>query len=156
MSTALTPDQLVGELEVWRNKKIVFTNGCFDILHVGHVRYLQEARACGDVLVVGLDTDESVRGLKGPERPIQSQEERAEILLALSCVDYVCFFGGGNPQLLIELVKPHVLVKGGDWPTEKIVGSTFVLKNGGEVRSLQFISGCSTTNLIEKIKLSYK
>ena len=152
MCSTLTQDQLVSELRAWRNKKIVFTNGCFDILHVGHIRYLQEARSCGDILVVGLDTDESVRTLKGPGRPIQNQEERAEILLALSCVDYVCFFGGGNPLPLIESVKPDVLVKGGDWAIDQIVGSDFILKSGGEVKSLQFVSDRSTTDLVEKIK----
>ena len=126
--------------------------GCFDILHVGHVRYLQEAHLLGDLLVVGLDTDESVRGLKGPGRPIQNENDRAEILSALSCVDFVTHFGNGDPLPLIEAIRPDVLVKGGDWPVEKIVGSKFVLENGGEVIPLQFVDGRSTTNIVDKIK----
>ena len=143
-------ESLVKELEPWRQQKIVFTNGCFDLLHIGHVRCLQEAKALGDCLVVGLDTDESVKLLKGPSRPLQPQDNRAEILLALSCVDYVCLFGEGNPLPLIQAVKPDILVKGGDWPLEKIVGADFVLNNGGEVKSLSFVSGHSTTKIVEK------
>ena len=142
---------LVDKLKPLRHQTIVFTNGCFDILHVGHVRYLKEAKSLGDHLVVGLDTDESVKYLKGPNRPIQPQKDRAEMLLSLSCVDYVCLFGEGNPLPLIEAVKPNLLVKGGDWPAEKIVGADFVLKYGGKVMSLSFIPGHSTTNIIEKM-----
>lgn len=133
------------------SKKIVFTNGCFDLLHIGHVRYLQEARSLGQALFVGINSDSSVKRLKGDERPIQNEKDRAEILAALECVDYVCQFEEDTPLELIKKVTPQVLVKGGDWPIEKIVGSDFVLKNGGEVKSLQFVQGHSTSGLIEKI-----
>lgn len=134
------------------NKKVVFTNGCFDLLHVGHVRYLQEARRQGDLLVVGLNSDESVRQLKGPDRPLQAEAERAEILAALSCVDFVVIFSEDNPGRLIEQVRPDVLVKGGDWSIDKIVGAPFVMSYGGQVRSLQFVEGRSTSRLIDKMK----
>mgnify|MGYP000613236334 CR=1 FL=1 len=134
------------------HKKIVFTNGCFDLLHVGHVRYLQEAKAQGDVLVLGLNSDRSVKELKGPTRPIQKQEDRAEILAALESVDFVCVFDESTPIKLIEAITPDVLVKGGDWKAEQIVGSEHVLKNGGEVKSLIFIDGKSTTKIVEKMQ----
>jgi D-glycero-beta-D-manno-heptose 1-phosphate adenylyltransferase len=146
-------DELLPVLEkVRQGRKIVFTNGCFDLLHVGHVRYLAEARAQGDLLVVGLNADASVRRLKGEERPIQHEEDRGEILSALSCVDFVTLFAEDTPENLIKKVRPDILVKGGDWPIEKIVGSQFVLSYGGQVRSLQFVSGRSTTLIIEKLK----
>lgn len=135
-----------------KGKKVVFTNGCFDILHVGHVKYLQQARSLGDVLVVGLNSDRSVSGLKGPDRPIQKESDRAEILAALGCVDFVIVFDEETPENLIRRIKPNVLVKGGDWPVEKIVGSQFVMSLGGEVKSLAFVNGKSTTGLVEKIK----
>ena len=138
--------------KVRSGRKVVFTNGCFDILHIGHVRYLQEARQQGDLLVVAVNTDASVRGLKGPERPIQNEEDRAEILASLDSVDFTVLFGNETPIDEIKSIKPEVLVKGGDWPIEKIVGSDFVLANGGEVKYLQFVDGRSSTNLIEKIK----
>jgi D-beta-D-heptose 7-phosphate kinase/D-beta-D-heptose 1-phosphate adenosyltransferase len=131
-------------------KKIVFTNGCFDLLHVGHVRYLQEARSLGDVLVVGVNSDASVKRLKGPTRPVQIEADRAEILAALGCVDYTVIFTEDTPENLIHSVKPDILVKGGDWKIEQIVGGTFVVGYGGQVMSLQFIDGKSTTKLIEK------
>lgn len=131
--------------------RVVFTNGCFDILHVGHTRYLRDAKALGDVLVVGVNSDASVRGLKGPERPIQNEEDRAELLASLASVDYVVIFSEPTPSALIEQVAPDVLVKGGDWPVEKIEGSKFVLARGGEVKSLPFHPGRSTTTLIERI-----
>ena len=133
-------------------KKIVFTNGCFDILHVGHVRYLSDARNLGDVLVVGLNKDASVRKLKGPERPVTHEKDRAEVVAALECVDYVVFFSEPTPKNLIHSVKPDMLVKGGDWKPKDIVGSDFVLSYGGKVKSLPFHKGFSTTSLIEKIK----
>lgn len=133
-----------------QNKKIVFTNGCFDLLHVGHVRYLQEAKRLGDLLVVGVNSDASVRRLKGPTRPVQLEEDRAEILAALGCVDFAVVFAEDTPEKLIHLVKPDILVKGGDWKVEQIVGSDFVLAHGGKVLSLQFVDGKSTTRLIEK------
>lgn len=132
-------------------KRIVFTNGCFDILHFGHVSYLEEARSCGDILIVGLNSDESVRRLKGPTRPINSQLERAFVLCGLKAVDFVVIFDDDTPFELIKLIEPSVLVKGGDWKPEQIVGSDLVLKNGGQVKSLLFQAGFSTTNLIEKI-----
>ncbi len=132
------------------NKKIVFTNGCFDLLHVGHVRYLQAAAKLGDILIVGINTDASVKTLKGPLRPIQNENDRAEILAALKCVTHTILFGEETPLNLIKKILPDVLVKGGDWKPEQIVGSDVVLANGGSVQSLIFIDGKSTTALIEK------
>lgn len=157
MGQVLTLDQLKSELSrrkemsPRRPPRVVFTNGCFDILHVGHARYLKEARALGDLLIVGMNTDQSVRGLKGPERPIQNENDRAELLSCLGSVDYVVLFNESTPGKLIEAIAPDVLVKGGDWPVEKIEGSKFVLARGGEVRSLPFHPGHSTTSLIERI-----
>jgi D-beta-D-heptose 7-phosphate kinase/D-beta-D-heptose 1-phosphate adenosyltransferase len=133
-----------------QHKKIVFTNGCFDLLHVGHVRYLQEARALGDLLVVGVNSDASVKVLKGPTRPVQIEADRAEILAALACVDYTVIFNEETPAELIRQVVPDILVKGGDWKIEQIVGADFVIAQGGKVLSLQFVDGKSTTKLIEK------
>ena len=135
-----------------QNKKIVFTNGCFDLLHVGHVRYLKQAKSLADILIVGVNTDSSVQKLKGPTRPIQNQNDRAEILTSLEAVDHSILFAEETPQLLIEMIKPDFLVKGGDWKIEQIVGSDFVLKNGGQVLSLQFVDEKSTTSLFEKSK----
>lgn len=135
-----------------KNKKVVFTNGCFDLLHVGHIRYLQEAKAQGDLLVVGLNSDASVRILKGPTRPVQNENDRAEIMSALASVDYVIIFNEDTPKELIEKVRPDVLVKGGDWKIEQIVGADFVTSYGGVVKSLQFVDGKSTTKIIEKAK----
>lgn len=135
-----------------RNKKVVFTNGCFDLLHVGHVRYLAEARAQGDILVVGLNSDASVQRLKGESRPLQSEADRAEILANLISVDFVAVFSEDTPENLIRLVHPDILVKGGDWPVDKIAGAKFVQSYGGEVRALQFVQGRSTTLLVEKMK----
>lgn len=134
-----------------RNERIVFTNGCFDILHVGHVRYLQQARSLGDVLVVGLNSDQSVFRLKGQGRPIVPERERGEVLLALKVVDYVLMFDEDTPLELIKKVKPDCLVKGGDWPVEKIVGSDFVQAIGGETVSLPYVEGSSTTNIVQRI-----
>lgn len=131
---------------------MVFTNGCFDILHVGHVRYLQDAKNLGEILVVGLNSDKSVQGLKGPARPLQTESDRAEILAGLAAVDFVVIFGEETPLALIQTVAPDVLVKGGDWPVEKIVGFDFVLKRGGLVRSLPFHPGHSTSALFERIQ----
>lgn len=129
---------------------IVFTNGCFDILHVGHVRYLQQAKALGKYLVVGVNSDASVQRLKGPHRPIQNENDRAEILAALASVDYVVLFEQDTPEELIQLVRPKILVKGGDWKPESIAGGSFVMSYGGQVKSLQFVDGKSTTKIIEK------
>jgi len=134
------------------DKKVVFTNGCFDLLHVGHVRYLKEAKALGHILVVGVNSDASTKRLKGPTRPIQNEDDRAEILSSLASVDFVVKFTEDTPEKLIEKVKPDLLVKGGDWKPEQIVGSDFVQSYGGKVLSLQFVDGRSTTKIIEKSK----
>ena len=144
--------QITEELKNKRQEKIVFTNGCFDLLHVGHVRYLQEAKNLGDLLVVGVNSDASVQVLKGPTRPVQNENDRAEILAALGAVDYVVIFSEETPEKLIHQVKPAVLTKGGDWKPESIVGGTFVMSYGGQVKSLQFVDGKSTTKIIEKSK----
>lgn len=135
-----------------RPAKVVFTNGCFDILHVGHVRYLKQARELGDVLVIGLNTDAGVRRLKGSERPLQPEGARAEILAALGCVDFVVLFGEETPEQLIRQVRPDVLVKGGDYSIGTIVGAAFVQSYGGQVKVLPFSEGFSTSSIIEKIK----
>lgn len=133
-------------------RKVVFTNGCFDILHLGHVRYLQEARAQGDLLVVGLNTDASVTRLKGPDRPVQNETARSEVLAALACVDFVTLFDEETPGALIQAVRPDVLVKGGDYTIDQIVGASFVQSYGGEVRILQFVDGFSTSSIIKKMR----
>ncbi len=133
-------------------KRLVFTNGCFDLLHVGHVLYLEEARALGDVLIVGLNSDASVSRLKGPNRPIQDEYSRAHVLAALESVAMVVLFSEDDPYELIRLLQPDVLVKGGDWKADQIVGSDLVLKNGGEVKSLSFMEGHSTTQIEQKIQ----
>jgi D-glycero-beta-D-manno-heptose 1-phosphate adenylyltransferase len=152
MGKVISWNQINKELEPYRKagRKTVFTNGCFDLLHVGHVRYLKEARSLGDLLVVGINTDRSVQVLKGPTRPIQNENDRAEILASLACVDLVLTFDQETPAELIQKVKPDFLVKGGDWKPETIVGFEFVKSYGGEVRSLNFIDGKSTTRLIQK------
>jgi len=139
-----------------RKERVVFTNGCFDILHVGHSRYLAQARELGDALVVGVNSDRSVRGLKGETRPIVPEDERKEMLLALKAVDYVCIFDEDTPLNLIKEIQPDILVKGGDWPVEKIVGHEFVLQRGGKVLSLPYVEGASTTDIVNRIQLSLK
>lgn len=133
-------------------QKIVFTNGCFDVLHFGHVHYLLQAKELGDVLVVGLNSDDSVRRLKGPSRPINGEKERAFVLAALACVDYVVVFEEDTPKELIETVRPDVLVKGGDYALDQIVGADFVTRNGGSVTTLPFVEGFSSTRIIEQLK----
>ena len=134
------------------NKKIVFTNGCFDILHVGHIRYLSEARSLGDILVVGVNSDESVKKLKGPLRPINSLSDRVSILSELKFVDYVISFEEQTPLELVKLIMPDILVKGGDYTIDNVVGSNEVISAGGEVKLLKFHDGYSSTNYIDKIK----
>tara|TARA_B110000093_G_scaffold161904_1_gene183551 strand:- start:417 stop:890 length:474 start_codon:yes stop_codon:yes gene_type:complete len=134
------------------DKKIVFTNGCFDILHVGHIRYLSEARSLGDILVVGVNSDESVRNLKGPSRPINSLSDRALLLSELVCVDYVVSFKEQTPLKLIKMIMPDILVKGGDYTLDTVVGSSEVIDAGGKVELLKFHDGYSSTNYIDKIK----
>jgi D-beta-D-heptose 7-phosphate kinase/D-beta-D-heptose 1-phosphate adenosyltransferase len=131
--------------------RVVFTNGCFDLLHVGHVRYLREARRMGDILVVGVNTDASVRRLKGPARPVQPEGDRAEILAGLACVDVVVLFDEDTPLTVIEGLRPDVLVKGGDWPVEAIVGREVVEASGGRVVTIPYVQGMSTSALIERI-----
>lgn len=134
-----------------RGRKIVFTNGCFDLLHVGHVKYLQKARSFGDILILGLNTDDSIRRLKGPTRPLISQDERAHILAALDCIDYVILFDEDTPIRLIEAILPDVLVKGGDYSREGVVGHEIVESHGGRVELVEFVEGWSTTGIIERI-----
>ncbi len=150
----VTAEELAARLEAERRagRRVVFTNGCFDLIHTGHTRYLAQAKALGDVLVVGLNTDRSVAAIKGPDRPIRSQESRAEVLAALESVDYVVLFDEDTPARLIEALKPDVLVKGGDWPPERIVGADFVLGRGGRVESLPLIPGESSSAIIERIR----
>jgi len=133
-------------------KKLVFTNGCFDILHAGHVSYLAQASTLGDILILGLNSDASVKRLKGDSRPINTEKDRALVLAGLAAVDFVCIFEEDTPLELIKLVLPDVLVKGGDWLPQQIVGSDVVLARGGEVRSLGFTEGLSTTQTIQKMK----
>jgi D-beta-D-heptose 7-phosphate kinase/D-beta-D-heptose 1-phosphate adenosyltransferase len=136
-------------------KKIAFTNGCFDILHVGHVRYLREAKKTADVLVLALNSDSSVRSIKGEKRPLVGEDERAEILAALEFIDFVTIFKELTPQELIIYLKPDVLIKGGDWPEDKVVGRDDVKKWGGRVVLIPEVKGKSTTNIVEKIKEVY-
>jgi D-beta-D-heptose 7-phosphate kinase/D-beta-D-heptose 1-phosphate adenosyltransferase len=135
-----------------KRKKVVFTNGTFDILHRGHVEYLTRARKCGDVLIVGLNTDASIRRIKGKGRPINKEADRAIVLSALASVDYVCLFGEDTPRRLIGLLQPDVLVKGADWKQDAIVGSDIVLRRGGTVKRIRLTPGRSTSSLIERIK----
>ena len=136
-----------------RRKRIVFTNGCFDLLHIGHTRYLQAARGLGDVLVVGVNTDASVRSQKkGAGRPLVPEAQRAEVLAALACVDYVVLFDEPDPRRLIAELQPDVLVKGGDWAPDQIIGRDVVEARGGTVRTIPLVPGVSTTALVERIK----
>lgn len=135
-----------------QGKRIVFTNGCFDLLHPGHMRYLCAARQMGDYLVVAVNTDRSVKIIKGANRPIQSQDERTELLAALSFVDAVVLFDEDNPLNMIRHLVPNVLVKGGDWTEDKIIGADVVKKAGGVVKSLPFVAGYSTSGIIKKIR----
>ncbi len=144
------------QIKKWKAKgeKIVFTNGCFDLMHLGHVDYLEKARFLGDRLVVGLNTDDSVSRFKGPSRPIQDQHSRARVLAALQFIDLVVFFNEDTPLNLISTLLPDVLVKGSDYLAENIVGADVVKKNGGVVKTIDFVPGYSTTRIIEKIKQS--
>ena len=149
-----TRTELAGRIAAHQNagEKIVFTNGCFDLLHIGHTRYLEEAKGLGDRLVVGLNSDDSVRQLaKGTNRPIIPADQRAEVLAALRCVDYVTVFDEPDPLALIQALRPDILVKGGDWATDRIVGKAFVEAQGGSVRKVSLIPDISTTVIIQKI-----
>jgi D-beta-D-heptose 7-phosphate kinase/D-beta-D-heptose 1-phosphate adenosyltransferase len=153
----LDRNTLKNKLEALRKegKKIAFTNGCFDILHVGHVRYLREAKKIGDILVLALNSDSSVRAIKGEERPLVCEEERAEVLAALEFIDFVTIFPELTPLELINYLKPDILIKGGDWPEDKVVGREEVKKWGGRVAIIPEVEGKSTTNIVEKIKKVY-
>jgi D-beta-D-heptose 7-phosphate kinase/D-beta-D-heptose 1-phosphate adenosyltransferase len=135
-----------------KGRRIVFTNGCFDLLHAGHVRYLAAARAEGDFLVVGLNSDESVRRIKTAGRPVVDQHQRAEVIAALSCVDYVTIFDEPDPGRLIEAVAPDVLVKGADWPEDRIVGAAAVRRAGGRVVRVELVAEISTSEIIRRIR----
>lgn len=138
------------------NKKVVFTNGCFDLIHSGHVDYLVKAKDMGDVLILALNTDESIRRIKGEKRPILKQDERAFIVSYLKPVDYVTFFDEDTPAQIISELIPDVLVKGADWAIDKIVGREIVESNGGEVKTIKFVNKQSTSNIIRIIKERYK
>ena len=135
-----------------QGKKIVFTNGCFDILHAGHVDIFQQARNLGGALVVAVNSDISIKQIKGEKRPVVPQAQRMQVLAALEAIDYVVIFDEENPLKIIKELQPDILVKGGDWPIETIVGREIVEKNGGEIRSIPLLEGISTTNIIEEVK----
>jgi rfaE bifunctional protein nucleotidyltransferase chain/domain len=160
MTTKVLPrDQLLSVLSGERaeGKRIVFTNGCFDLMHIGHTRYLQAAKALGDVLVVGVNSDVSVRTLdKAPDRPIVPEAQRAEVLAALGCVDFVIIFEESDPLQLITTVQPDVLVKGGDWAIDRIVGRELVEARGGAVKTIPLVPGLSTTGLLQRIRSTAK
>ena len=153
LSKIITAEKLATRLDKARTsgKKVVFTNGCFDILHIGHVRYLAAAGAEGDLLVIGLNSDASVGLIKGDKRPIVHQDHRAEVLASLGCVDYVVLFDSPDPLALIQTLKPDVLAKGADWPENAIVGGEFVKSNGGSVVRISLVPKVSTSQIIEKI-----
>jgi rfaE bifunctional protein nucleotidyltransferase chain/domain len=136
-------------------KRIVFTNGCFDILHVGHVRYLAAARSKGDILVLGLNSDASVKSIKHDNRPIVSQDQRAEVLAGLACVDYITIFDESDPLALIQTIKPDVLIKGADWKEAEIIGSDIVKSYGGKVVRIEVVPGISTSRIIQRILKLY-
>ena len=142
------------QVKGWQHEgqHVVFTNGCFDIIHLGHVDYLEKARMLGDKLVIGLNSDDSVSRFKGPERPLQDQTSRARILASMQFVDLIVFFNEDTPLNLISEIKPNILVKGSDYLAENIVGADVVKKNGGVVKTIDFVPGYSTTRIVEKIK----
>ncbi len=141
----------VAEKAKGEGKKIVFTNGCFDILHQGHVRYLSEAKTCGDYLIVGINSDESIRNIKGNNRPFMTEGARAELLAALCFVDGVVIFTEEDPLAIIKYLQPHILVKGADWAEDKIIGAEFIKKTGGDVKRIPLIPNISTSNIIRRI-----
>jgi rfaE bifunctional protein nucleotidyltransferase chain/domain len=159
MGEVLSLERMIAERERLRrqNRRVVFTNGCFDLIHPGHIRVLREARSLGDVLIVAINSDRSVRELKGSHRPIMNENERAEVLAALACVDYVITFDDLVPRETIKAIRPDVLVKGGDYTPDTIVGRDEVEAMGGVVKSLSYIDGFSTSDLIERIiRLSHR
>lgn len=156
MSTAdkiITSSALLPEIKKWKEagETIVFTNGCFDILHLGHVDYLEKAAAKGSKLVVAINTDTSVKKLKGPERPVNDEYARARLLAALSFVDAVTFFSEDTPENIIKILLPDVLIKGSDYTVSNIVGADIVMRNGGKVETIDLVAGYSTTNIINKL-----
>jgi D-beta-D-heptose 7-phosphate kinase/D-beta-D-heptose 1-phosphate adenosyltransferase len=156
MITKILPlDQLLSTLSAERvgGKRIVFTNGCFDLMHIGHTRYLQAAKELGDILIVGVNSDASVRSLdKAPDRPIVPDAQRAEVLAALGCVNYVVVFNESDPLQLITSVQPDILAKGGDWALDRIVGRDIVEARGGVVKTVSLVPGLSTTGLLQRIR----
>lgn len=153
----LSLDTAAGTVKKWtlQGKKVVFTNGCFDILHAGHVQYLEKAKSSGDVLVVGVNSDASVKRLKGMKRPIVPEMDRCMLLAGLEAVDATVIFDEDTPAKIIEKLLPDILVKGADWPVDKIVGAKTVLEHGGEVKTIEFLEGQSTTSIIERIIDAY-
>ncbi len=149
--------ELVNRIDLFRRsgKQVVFTNGCFDIMHAGHVRYLAAARSEGEILVVGINSDKSVKSIKGKNRPIMPQDQRAEVLAGLWCVDYIVFFDEPDPLRLIQAIKPDVLVKGEDWAENKIIGADFVKADGGKVVRVAVVPDISTSMIINKIIKMY-
>jgi len=145
-------DTLDSTLESINKEKIVFTNGCFDILHPGHIHILDQAKSYGDILIVGLNSDESIKKLKGPKRPKVSQKDRLRILSSIKFVDYAILFEEDTPLKLIKKIKPNILVKGGDYNSDDIVGSEFVKSNGGEIKIVQLLEGYSSSSLIDKFE----
>ena len=148
------PFTVLAAVKKWKsvNKKIVFTNGCFDLLHKGHVDYLEKAKKLGDILIVGINNDASVSNLKGKNRPIQDESGRLAVIAALAAVDAAVLFSGETPRDLIQIIQPDILCKGGDWPLDKIIGAEFVQSYGGMVVTIPFIEGYSTTNIEQKIR----
>jgi D-beta-D-heptose 7-phosphate kinase/D-beta-D-heptose 1-phosphate adenosyltransferase len=157
MNKIYPKEKLKEEIEILRKKgkRIVFTNGCFDILHVGHTRYLKEAKKLGDVLVLALNSDVSIKSIKGAKRPLIPENERVDVVASLEAVDYVTIFNELTPLELIEYIKPDILVKGGDWTEEQVVGRESVRKWGGKVMIVPEMKGASTTNIVEKILKIY-
>lgn len=158
MSGIKTPDEMIVIRTQFQdqNKRVVFTNGCFDIIHAGHIDYLSKAKALGDVMIVGLNSDDSVQRIKGKKRPILKESERAFILTNIEYVDYVVIFDQDTPEQLIAKLIPDILVKGADWDIEDIVGKDIVLANGGEVKTITFVNEQSTTKIIDIILERYK
>ena len=158
MAAILSLDELQQERQRLRRagQTVVFTNGCFDLMHPGHVSYLQQARSLGDALIVALNSDRAVRELKGPARPILDEHERAAVMAALGCVDYVTIFDDVSPRDIIAALLPDVLVKGGDWGVDQIIGREEVEAAGGRVLNLPFVAGCSTSEIIDRIVSRYR
>jgi len=153
----LDDNSLHQQLSIWRflNKKIVFTNGCFDIIHLGHIDYLSKAKDLGDILLIGLNTDDSVKRLKGNNRPIKNQQERSVLLASLQFVDGIILFNEDTPYDLIKKIEPDILVKGSDYKKEEIVGADVIKNTGGEIITIDFLEGYSTTSILDKIRKNF-